>query len=123
MPRILVVDDDSMVLIVAACLLERLGYSNLLTAENGQVALEIISRESIDLLITDFAMPGIDGRELISEARKIRPGLPAILLTGSTYRQPEMDYVFLAKPCPMDDLKLGIEQALNIENSSEMPTG
>jgi CheY-like chemotaxis protein len=50
---------------------------------------------AVDVLVTDLAMPGQDGRSLIGAARRLRPGLPCLLLTG----QPE-DQEAALPPCP-----------------------
>jgi PAS domain S-box-containing protein len=80
--RILIVDDDAAVREVTAGGLEAAGYA-VLTAGDGPAALEIIKRDDrVDLLISDLSMPGMDGLAVIAAAQSLRPGLPAILLTG-----------------------------------------
>jgi signal transduction histidine kinase/ActR/RegA family two-component response regulator len=80
--RLLVVDDVYLVRQVIAEQLEAAGYV-VLTAANGADALTMLDAgESVDLLISDMAMPGMDGLSVIHEAQRRRPKLPAILLTG-----------------------------------------
>jgi signal transduction histidine kinase/CheY-like chemotaxis protein len=80
--HILLVDDEVMVRETLAVSLEDVGYI-VLTAADGAEALDIISSgETVDVLVTDLSMPGIDGLAVIQEARSQRPGLPAVLLTG-----------------------------------------
>lgn len=65
-----------------AALLEDLGHQ-VVEADSGQEALECLAqRPEIDLLITDHAMPGMTGSELIDAARSLRPDLSIILATG-----------------------------------------
>ena len=65
-----------------ACLLEELGHT-VVDAGDGPAALEILrERGDIDLLVTDYAMPGMNGVALVLAARELRPGLPALLVTG-----------------------------------------
>ena len=80
--RLLLVDDEAMVRQVLAAELAEEGFA-VAEAGDGQVALQVLDRgESFDLLVSDLAMPGLDGLALIREAQRRRPGLPAILLTG-----------------------------------------
>ena len=80
--RVLVVDDDAMVREVVVCQLEERGY-RVTQAGDGLEALEQLDRgAAVELLISDFAMPGMNGLLLIQEARRRRPELPVLLLTG-----------------------------------------
>lgn len=80
--RILVVDDDAIILMNTAALLEDLGH-RVLEASSGAEALALLdAHRDIDILITDQAMPGMTGSELIAAARAERPHLPIILATG-----------------------------------------
>jgi response regulator RpfG family c-di-GMP phosphodiesterase len=54
----------------------------ILTAEGGPPALKLLRAEPIDLIITDFKMPGMNGLEFLAEARKIVPKTPRILVTA-----------------------------------------
>jgi CheY-like chemotaxis protein len=79
---ILAVDDDPIILMNTAALLEDLGYQ-VFEAGSGQEALDQLAcRPEIDLLITDHAMPGMTGSELIEAARALRPELAVVLATG-----------------------------------------
>jgi PAS domain S-box-containing protein len=81
-PDILVVDDDELVRETLSSHLQEIGYT-VHGAESGAAALAWLERgAALDLLLTDFSMPGMDGLTLIGEARRRRPGLEAILLTG-----------------------------------------
>ncbi len=80
--RLLMVDDDDMVREVLAGEMEARGFL-VTTAADAAAALVLIDGgQPADLLITDFAMAGMDGLALIAEARRRRPNLPALLLTG-----------------------------------------
>jgi signal transduction histidine kinase len=80
--RLLMVDDDSMVREVLAHELEDRGFQ-VVTASDGLSALALLDRgEPADVLVSDYAMPGMNGLTLIEEARRRRPDLPALLLTG-----------------------------------------
>jgi len=80
--RILVVDDDAIILMNTAALLEDLGHE-VVEAGSGEEALKLLAeRPDLDLMITDQAMPGMTGSQLIAAVRADRPGLPIILATG-----------------------------------------
>ncbi len=80
--RVLLVDDDALVRDALAAELRAAGLS-VQPAANGTAALAALDSGSrADVLVTDLTLPGMDGVALIAEARRRRPGLPAILLTG-----------------------------------------
>lgn len=78
---ILLVDDNPHGLIARRTVLEELGF-HIHTAEDGEDALNVLSEQRIDLVITDFRMPKMDGTELIARIRTVRPDMPVILLSG-----------------------------------------
>ncbi len=79
---LLFVDDDYLINLSTASLLEDLGHT-VIKAMSGPDALSVLQQgKSIDLLITDYAMPGMTGLELAEEARRLRPHLPILLATG-----------------------------------------
>jgi signal transduction histidine kinase len=80
--RILLVDDDALVSMSSVDMLKDLGHE-VLQASSGTEALDILRKTAaIDLLITDFAMPGMNGTQLIEAARTVIPKLPVLLATG-----------------------------------------
>ena len=80
--RILIVDDDAIILMNTAALLEDLGHKVLEACSGEEALLLLDAHPDIDLIITDQAMPGMTGSELISAVRTGRPDLPIILATG-----------------------------------------
>lgn len=83
---VLVVDDDSLVLTSTCLLLEDLGH-RVISAVSGAQGLEVFDREkNIDLVITDMAMPHMNGAQLAQAIRSLRPDLPIILATGYAER-------------------------------------
>jgi signal transduction histidine kinase len=79
---ILIVDDDPMVAATTAAMLEDLGHS-VLVVSSGPLALNVVRSDAhIDLIVTDYAMPGMTGAELAKHIRQVRPTLPIILATG-----------------------------------------
>lgn len=78
---ILIVDDDDILLQNCQTWFEQ-GLYKIHTALSGEQALEILSKKTIDVMIADYVLPGINGIELIEEALKIRPNLPTLVFTG-----------------------------------------
>jgi len=80
--RVLLVDDDVEVTTATVAMLEQLGH-RVVVASSGANALDMLDQEqAVDLVITDYAMPGMSGLELAARIRKTRPELPIILATG-----------------------------------------
>jgi PAS domain S-box-containing protein len=101
--KILLVDDHEGVRTTTAALLSDLGHE-VVEASDGSEVLALLQDggASCDLLITDYAMPRVSGAEVIRQARRVRPDLPAIIITGyadaqSIARRPE-DVLVLLKP-------------------------
>jgi PAS domain S-box-containing protein len=111
---ILAVDDDPLVALNTSSLLEELGH-NVYSASSGPRALEILRREpNIDLVITDQAMPGMTGAELVSKIRAERPELPVLLATGYAELAPGegVGIPRLAKPFRQRDLAEAIGELI-----------
>lgn len=80
---ILVVDDEPDIRTAVRNLLERaLKHVHVITAADGFEGLKILRQQSIDLIVTDFKMPGMNGFEFIREAMKVSPSTPRILITA-----------------------------------------
>jgi len=104
--KVLVADDETIVRESLRDWLGDVGHQ-VLTAENGIQALEIIRKEKPAVLITDLVMPGMDGIELMKKAREIAPGIEVIIITAygsiptaiNAIREGAYDYI--EKPfCP-----------------------
>jgi CheY-like chemotaxis protein len=117
--KVLVVDDEYASLEVLALLLTGAGFQ-VLTASNGEEALEQLGQHAIDLVITDYKMPKMDGSELcermLADARY--RSIP-IIFTSATYRQdvprPENVIAFYSKPLLFKTLLATVRQILRQE--------
>jgi len=110
---ILVVDDDFLISMSTVDMLEDLGH-RVLEANSGERALEILDKDQVDLLITDYAMPKMTGAELASRARDLRPDLPILLATGYAElpQGSDLNLPRLAKPYQQRDLEAEIAKVL-----------
>lgn len=87
-------------------------------AVNGQEAVVLIQEKPIDLVLTDMKMPVKDGISLLHDAKRMRPGLPVILLTAygsiesAVKAMKEGAYDYIVKPLKMDEIEMVIDKAL-----------
>ncbi|MCX7794032.1 MAG: NADH-quinone oxidoreductase subunit NuoE [Thermodesulfovibrionales bacterium] len=79
--NILIVDDEPIVLKSCEKTLSPAGF-HVLTAQKAKDALELLKKDSIDLVITDLRMPEMDGVEFIRHIREIRPDIGVVVITG-----------------------------------------
>lgn len=117
LPRILVVDDEPSICMIVRKTLSRDQY-NVETTTRSAVALQRLSHEPFDLLITDISMPEIDGLELAERARAAQALLGIVIMTGygsfenmsRALRTGVAD--FIIKPFDIDDLRITVARAL-----------
>jgi CheY-like chemotaxis protein len=104
-PRILIVDDEEAILYVFERYLSVAGY-RVAVAGNGRDAVRAGEAGPVDLLITDFRMPGMNGVEVIHSLRSLQPDLPALVISGNPIEAGTMPpgVRFLSKPVSMSDL-------------------
>ena len=125
MKRVLIVDDEESVL---APLRDRLNKTHgdrlgVLTAGNGQEAIEILEQKTVDLLVTDLEMPVMDGFELLAWTSRKRPELGVIVMTslGSAEREGRIAHDLLQcfeKPFEIDALENAILSGLDSSDKS-----
>jgi len=124
---ILVVDDDPAIRMLIRLILENSGY-DAMEAEDGQEALELLSRGktlmAIDLIITDLNMPHVDGFEAVVSFQKEFPCIPVIVVTGIV--DPEVEALirrkgvsdYLVKPVDARALLASVADAMKPRQSS-----
>ncbi len=114
---VLFVDDDEMVLEVGSLMLQKLGYS-VLTASEGQEAIEIFKNNEVAIVILDMRMPGMNGYEIHQQLRKIKPKAKILLASGYTGDHSEKGLIsigfdgFIQKPFVLKHLSEKIEDIL-----------
>jgi two-component system NtrC family response regulator len=117
-PRILIVDDEAR--------MQRLFEINLgpkyevMTAGDGEQALEVVKSRDVALLVTDLKMPGMNGMTLLHEAHRIYPDLPVVIMTaygtveGAVQAMKEGAVDYILKPVKMEEMEILIEKTLSV---------
>ena len=115
--RILIADDDEAILSILDNSLKVLGYNTTLS-RSGKEALDKFIKADFDLLITDYMMPEMTGKELIASIKRIKSDIPAIMITGYPLAYPpeaarsEGIDAYLVKPFRINQLKEIISKLL-----------
>jgi CheY-like chemotaxis protein len=118
---VLLVEDEEGVRTVTREVLSKLGYK-VLEAQHGQEALSLCEKQSepIHLMVTDMVMPGMNGRQLASEVRRLYPDLKVLFLSGysdgALVRNGMLDTSrdFLQKPFTPSDLSSKVREVLSV---------
>ncbi len=117
-PTLLLVDDEANILNALRRLFRPHGY-RVLTAESGAAGLELMSSESVDLVISDMRMPQMNGAEFLERVQTEHPDVVRILLTGYADLDSTIAainhggiYRYLAKPWEENDVLLTVRHAL-----------
>ncbi|HEV7246853.1 MAG TPA: PAS domain-containing protein [Shinella sp.] len=113
--RILLVDDDFLIAMSSVDMLADLGHE-VVEAHSGKDALERLKQDGpIDLLITDYSMPGMNGGELAKAARALFPDLPILIASGYSELPAELGFEVarLGKPYTQQQLALEISKVLD----------
>jgi len=121
MARILIVDDDEMDRVMERSMLDGLGHT-LMFASDGDAALSVYEKEEPDLVITDLAMPELNGLRLIQEIMGLDPDARIIAVSGVSADQldlaKDMGAIYtLFKPVEYGELLAAVEQALTGQDS------
>ena len=119
--QILIVDDDAALLeALPDALSLRMDGVQIDTCESASAALDKIREIDYDVVVSDIKMPGLDGLELLSEIRELRPGTPTILITGHGERDLAVQalrggaYDFVQKPIDRDYFVASLERAIEV---------
>lgn len=119
--KILVVDDDRATLRIMQVMLERQGFA-VLTAPDGQSALDLVKSENPDLVLTDALIPKIHGFVLAKEIKKL-PQPPKVILVSGVYTKQSYRYEaisnyevddYLKKPISDEELLACIKKHLSL---------
>lgn len=114
-PRVLVVDDEQDMLETAAAILS--AEFEVLTARNGQLALSVLEKSPVQVICTDYNMPGMTGVQLLRQVGAQYPGVSAILVTGFTdiahqEKRPGDVFLLVVKPYKPEALRDAVRRAV-----------
>ncbi len=115
--RVLVVDDEKLIRWSVAERLQRDGYE-VLSAETGEQALELISASPPDLMLLDVRLPGIDGVQTLQRALSLHPDIAVLMMSAHSTVDVAVDAMkqgavdFLVKPFPFQALDAAVEKAI-----------
>ncbi|MFO7840188.1 MAG: endopeptidase La [Desulfosalsimonadaceae bacterium] len=114
---VMVVDDEERTRKNLEHVLSREGYE-VITAENGVVALEILEKKGVDIIITDLKMDRVDGLEVLEKARIKDPQVKVIMITGyatvsnAVEAMKKGSFSYISKPFKLDEIRSTVGQAL-----------
>lgn len=118
---ILIIDDEKAQREVLTGYLKKKGFQ-IYSAENGEEGIKQVKENSVDIIFSDFKMPGISGLEVLEQVRKINPEISFVIITAygtvenavKTMRLGAYDYI--TKPVDLDELDLLIERIIETKN-------
>lgn len=115
--NILIVDDEAIILRTINKELKADGYEVMMAAD-GEKGVALLNRKRFDLVVTDLMMEGVDGLQVLKQAKNIDPELPVIILTGHGDIRSAIDALrlgaddYLLKPCDIEELLFRISGCL-----------
>ena len=115
--RVLVLDDENAIQRLLKIVLESEGY-DVVTTDDGRLALEMIRQQPIDLIIQDLRMPKMDGLQFLRHLKEQSPELPSIVLTAYGTLETAVEamrlgaYTHINKPFDTDEIRLTVSRAL-----------
>ncbi len=124
--KILLVDDDPLILKSIGLNLRKKGYQ-VTSVDSGEKAIELLNKDTFDLVITDLVMEPVDGIGVLKKAKQINPEIMVMVLSGyadmasavKTFRVGADDY--LAKPCEPAEMHFRIERCFEkLENRKKI---
>lgn len=118
---ILIIEDDAPLLFLYDRYLVKLGYKNIIKASDGISALEELNKKDIDLIISDWDIPAMNGLELLGKLRSQEnfKDIPFILMTGHKEKEDELKGIsegtnnFLLKPADVEKFQRAINECFN----------
>ncbi|MCS4306503.1 two-component system response regulator GlrR [Rheinheimera pacifica] len=117
-PKLLLVDDDPSLLRLLTLRLEGEGYQ-VISADSAEAALPLLMKNSVDVVLSDLRMPGLDGMSLFDEIAKRYPGLPVVLMTAhgsipeAVAATQRGVFGFLTKPLNTNELRDILQNAVH----------
>jgi two-component system chemotaxis response regulator CheY len=116
--KILIVDDSSTMRRIIINTLSRIGYGDVVEAEHGKAGLEKLKQGGVEMIITDWNMPEMDGLEFVQAVRGQNPAIPILMVTTNAAKEDIVQALqagvnnYVVKPFTPDTLKEKIESLL-----------
>ncbi len=113
--KILLIDDEPAQIFSLKSFLQRRKYT-VLTANSGTAGLEIVRKNGVDLIFTDFRMPDMSGLEVIKAVKAINPEIPVVVITAFSQTEDAVQvmkegaYDYISKPVDLDELELLVQK-------------
>ena len=125
--KILVVDDDHLLRSFMETALLSGGYS-CICAENGLAALDLLEKDSFDMVISDIEMPQLNGLELLLQIKKLYPAIKTLIISGRYQHHDTINglsargaHSFLTKPFPLTLFLSTVSEVLTTSNTRQQP--
>jgi signal transduction histidine kinase/DNA-binding response OmpR family regulator len=109
--RVLVVEDDALIRMSTIDMVTEAGFETLETGDGARALALLQQNEDVEILLTDLGLPGMNGRDLVTAALRLRPGLKVIVASGysSNAEAPKENVTQLRKPFDMFQLRRALE--------------
>jgi CheY-like chemotaxis protein/anti-sigma regulatory factor (Ser/Thr protein kinase) len=125
MSTVLLAEDNDPSREIYAAVLTKAGY-RVIDVADGLAALDVLQNQDVDVLVTDVYMPGMNGLDVLEQARKLKPDLRAIVMTGQksgetvigALRQQACE--FLSKPFAIEELLEAVSSAISRDLASRI---
>ncbi|MEA2101020.1 MAG: chemotaxis response regulator CheY [Thermodesulfobacteriota bacterium] len=119
--KVLIVDDFSTMRRIVKNILRQLGFTNILEADDGTTGLDILQKESIDMVVSDWNMPKMTGLELLKAVRgdEALKDIPFLMVTAEAQQENIIEAVksgvsnYIVKPFTAETLGQKIDQIFN----------
>ena len=120
--RVLIAEDNPSLQKAIVSIVKKIGYENVMVADDGEIAWQYIERGGVDLVMTDWAMPGLDGMQLLRKIRKSKPpvcNIPFMMITAADTKNAILSAgkegvdAYIIKPFSISTVKEKIMEAMS----------
>lgn len=114
--KVLLAEDSPTTRMLQRRLLEKVGFADIVEAEDGREALEAFRTEQFDLVLSDWRMPHVDGLELLKAVRLLDPVVPFVMVTTESQRAPMVEAIrsgvtdYVIKPLTLEVITQKVEK-------------